>query len=294
MLRRLIGEDVELVLLLNPTMATVRADPGQIEQIVINLVVNARDAMPGGGRVTIETGVAELGEDYTQKHLDVKPGRYVCISVTDTGQGMAQTTQTHIFEPFFTTKSMGKGTGLGLSTIYGIVKQNNGNIWVYSEPGKGSTFKIYLPAVDEQPQVSPAGAAAVLQKGSETILLVEDESGLREMVQELLERQGYTVLPAASSHEAIRICGSYPGPVHLLLTDVVLPTSSGHELARRLLHFRRHIRVLFMSGYPAETIMQRGVLEPGAAFLEKPFTPEVLARKVREALGGAMGATQES
>jgi two-component system cell cycle sensor histidine kinase/response regulator CckA len=286
MLRRLIGEDVELVLRLNPTLGTVRADPGQIEQIIINLVVNARDAMPGGGRITIETGLAELGDDYAQTHLDVQPGRYVCISVTDTGCGMAQTTQGHIFEPFFTTKDVGKGTGLGLSTIYGIVKQNNGSIWVYSEPGKGSAFKIYLPAMDEQQQAEPLGSRAVLERGDETILLVEDESGLREMAQELLEGQGYTVLPAADSQEAMRICSGHTGPVHLVLTDVVLPTASGHELAQRLLHARSQIRVLFMSGYPADTIVQRGLLEPGAVFLEKPFTPEALAKKVRQVLDG--------
>jgi len=287
MLRRLIAEDVELVLLLNPTLGTVRADPGQIEQIIINLVVNARDAMPGCGRITIETGIAELGVEYAQTHLDVKPGRYVCISVSDTGQGMAPATQSHIFEPFFTTKEVGKGTGLGLSTIYGIVKQNNGSIWVYSEPGKGSTFKIYLPAIDERPHIEPSGGHAVLERGDETILLVEDEPGLREMARELLEGQGYTVLSAADSQEAMRICNGHPGPVDLLLTDLVLPTGSGSELARRLHALRRQIRVLFMSGYPAETIVERGVLEPGAIFLEKPFTPDALAKKVRQALDGS-------
>jgi two-component system, cell cycle sensor histidine kinase and response regulator CckA len=286
MLRRLIGEDVDLIVRLNPTLATVRADPGQIEQIIINLVVNARDAMPEGGRITIETGVADLGDEYAHAHLGVQPGRYVCISVTDTGCGMAQSTQSHIFEPFFTTKEVGKGTGLGLSTIYGIVKQNNGSIWVYSEPGKGSAFKIYLPAVDEQPQAEPSGGRVALERGDETILLVEDEPGLRDMAQELLKGQGYTVLPAADSHEAMRICTGHAGPVHLLLTDVVLPTASGHELARRLLRLRSQIRVLFMSGYPAETV-QRGLVEPGAVFLEKPFTPDALARKVRQALDGA-------
>ncbi len=284
MLRRLIGENIELVLLLNPTVGAVRADPGQIEQIIINLVVNARDAMPGGGRISIETGIAELGDEYAKTHLGVQPGRYVCISVTDTGCGIPRTTQGQIFEPFFTTKDVGQGTGLGLSTIYGIVKQNNGSIWVYSEPGKGSAFKIYLPVVEEQPQAEPSGGGAVLERGDETILLVEDESGLREMAKELLEGQGYTVLQAADSHEAMRICSGYPGAVHLLLTDLVLPTASGHELAQQLLHLRSQIRVLFMSGYPTETILERGVLEPGAVFLEKPFTPDALAKKVRQVL----------
>jgi PAS domain S-box-containing protein len=286
MLRRLIGEDVELVVLPNPTLGAVRADPGQIEQIIINLVVNARDAMPAGGRITIETGVAELGEEYAQTHLDVKPGRYACISVTDTGCGMAQTTQSHIFEPFFTTKEVGKGTGLGLATIYGIVKQNNGSIWVYSEPGKGSTFKIYLPAVYEQPQAGPSVVGTVLERGDETILLVEDEGGLRDMARELLEGQGYTVLAAADPNEAIRICSGHPGSIDLLLTDVVLPTSSGQELARSVLALRKQVPVLFTSGYPAETIVSRGVVEPGAEFLEKPFTPGALASKVRQVLDG--------
>jgi two-component system cell cycle sensor histidine kinase/response regulator CckA len=286
MLRRLIGEDVDLVVLPNPTLGAVRADPGQIEQIIINLVVNARDAMPGGGRITIETGVAELGHEYAQSHLDVRPGRYACISVTDTGCGMAQSTQRHIFEPFFTTKEVGKGTGLGLATIYGIVKQNNGSIWVYSEPGKGSTFKIYLPLVYEQPQAGPLVVGTVLARGDETILLVEDEAGLRDMARQLLEGQGYTVLAAADTNEAMRICSGHPGSIDLLLTDVVLPTSSGQELARRVLASRSRMRVLFTSGYPAETIVSRGVVDPGAVFLEKPFTTGALASKVRQVLDG--------
>lgn len=199
---------------------------------------------------------------------------------------MAQTTQNHIFEPFFTTKELGRGTGLGLATIYGIVKQNRGSIWVYSEPGKGSTFKIYLPAVYEQPQAGAAVGSSVLERGDETILLVEDEAGLRDMARELLEGQGYTVLPAADPNGAMRICSSHSGSVDLLLTDVVLPASSGQELARRLLPLQSQMRVLFTSGYPAETIVARGVVEPGAAFLEKPFTPGALAAKVRQVLDG--------
>src|SRR5262249_46567304 len=190
-----------------------------------------------------------------------------------------QKVKSHIFEPFFTTKGVGEGTGLGLSTIYGIVKQNNGNIWVYSEPGKGSTFKVYLPVVDEQPEAAPAGGVAFLKRGEETILLVEDENGLRELVQELLERQGYTVLAASNSQDAIAVCDGHPGRIHLLLTDVVMPKASGQELARQLQRLHRELRVLYMSGYPAETIVRHGVLESGAAFLEKPFTPEALAKK---------------
>jgi CheY-like chemotaxis protein len=199
---------------------------------------------------------------------------------------MAQSTQRHIFEPFFTTKEVGKGTGLGLATIYGIVKQNNGSIWVYSEPGKGSTFKIYLPLVYEQPQAGPLVVGTVLARGDETILLVEDEAGLRDMARQLLEGQGYTVLAAADTNEAMRICSGHPGSIDLLLTDVVLPTSSGQELARRVLASRSRMRVLFTSGYPAETIVSRGVVDPGAVFLEKPFTTGALASKVRQVLDG--------
>jgi two-component system cell cycle sensor histidine kinase/response regulator CckA len=285
MVRRLIGEDIELVLALAQTPAMVRADSSQIEQIILNLVVNARDAMTQGGRITVESSLAELGEEYVQTHLDVEPGRYVCISVTDTGQGMSQKLQSHIFEPFFTTKSQGEGTGLGLSTIYGIVKQSRGSIWVYSEPGKGSTFKIYLPAADGASE-APSGCGAVLATGNETILVVEDESGLREMVEQLLEDQGYEVLSAANSYEATQVCSMHRGPIDLLLTDVVMPKTNGPELARRLSELRRRMRILYMSGYPSETITRHGVLGSGAAFLEKPFTPETLARKVRSVLDG--------
>ncbi len=286
MLRRLIGEDIELILALDKAPAPVRADPSQVEQIILNLVVNARDAMAGGGQISIETGVAELSSEYVQTHFDVDPGRYVCISVTDTGQGMTQKLQSHIFEPFFTTKSIGHGTGLGLSTIYGIVKQNNGSIWVYSEPGKGSTFKIYLPAADGAPEETGVTSGAILARGNETILLVEDEPGLREMVEELLEEQGYNVLAASNSYEATQICTTHRGAVDLLLTDVVMPKTNGQELARSLSVLRRRMRILFMSGYPSETIVRHGALGPGAAFLEKPFTPDALAKKVRAVLDG--------
>jgi two-component system cell cycle sensor histidine kinase/response regulator CckA len=290
MLGRLIGEDIELALRLGSEVGTVRADPSQIEQIIINLAVNARDAMPGGGRITIETGMEELGGDQARAHFDIEPGRYVFFAVTDTGQGMTQKTLTHIFEPFFTTKGQGEGTGLGLSTIYGIVKQNNGDIRVLSEPGKGSKFTIYLPIVNALPEPCQSSAGRILQHGKETLLVVEDEAGLRLMIQELLERLGYTVLTAANTEEAIHITSLHPGFLHLLLTDVVMPKASGRELAERLRRLRRHTRVLYMSGYPLETVMQRGVLQTGAEFLEKPFTPEVLARKVREVLDAPMNA----
>jgi two-component system cell cycle sensor histidine kinase/response regulator CckA len=284
MLRRLISENIELVIQPASGMGTVKADPGQIEQIVINLVVNARDAMPGGGRISVETGVTDLGEDRAQMHFGAEPGRYVFIAVTDTGQGMTQKTKNRIFEPFFTTKGQGKGTGLGLSTIYGIVKQNNGDIRVSSEPGKGSTFTVYFPVTNALPESIGTLDSPVLQSGKETILVVEDEAGLRVMIQELLERLGYTVLTASNSQEAIQISSVHPGSVDLLLTDVVLPKSNGRDLAERLRYLRRHTRVLYMSGYPSETVAQNGVLRPGAEFLEKPFTPESLAKKVREVL----------
>jgi len=273
MLQRLIGEDMELVILPHSEAVTVRADPGQIEQVIINLVVNARDAMPRGGRITIETGVAGL-----------HPDRYASISVTDTGHGMTEKTKGRIFEPFFTTKGQGEGTGLGLSTIYGIVEQNHGEIHVYSERGKGTMFEVYFPLVDDPPEAVRSSESYALEGGQETILLVEDEAGLRILMQELLERLGYTVLAAASSQEAIGLAGAHPGNVDLLLTDVVMPKASGSELAKRLRHVRRGARVLYMSGYPSEMVVQHGVLDPGVAFLEKPFTPETLAKKVREVL----------
>ena len=285
MLRRLIGENIELTIVQNPDVGMVRADPGQIEQIIINLVVNARDAMlDGGGRITIETSVVDLGPDYAQTHFNVEPGRYVSLAVTDTGAGMTQSTKSHLFEPFFTTKEVGKGTGLGLSTIYGIVKQNNGDIWVYSEVGKGTTFKVYLPAVDSPPESADVVRETIVRSGNETILLVEDEAGLRDMTRELLERLGYTVLSAASSQEAIHLSSLHPGSIHLLLTDVVMPKASGRDLSEWLRRLRKQTRVLYMSGYPAETVVQHGILDPKVAFLEKPFTPESLAAKVRETL----------
>jgi two-component system, cell cycle sensor histidine kinase and response regulator CckA len=284
MLRRLIGEDIEIVILPSQNMATVRVNPSQIEQIVMNLAVNARDAMPGGGRITIETGLADLGEDRAETHFNVQPGRYVSIAVTDTGHGMTQKIRSRIFEPFFTTKGQVDGTGLGLATIYGIVKQNHGDIWVYSEPGKGSTFKVYLPAVDELAEPRQGAENRILHRGMETILVAEDDAGLRLMTQEMLERLGYKVLIAESSQEAIRIASIHPGPIHLLLTDVMMRNSNGRELAEKLGYLRRQTRVLYMSGYPSETVVQHGVLGAGVSFLEKPFTLESLARKVREAL----------
>jgi signal transduction histidine kinase/ActR/RegA family two-component response regulator len=286
MLRRLIGEDIDLVIVPGRDVIAVKADKGHIEQIVINLVVNARDAMPAGGRITIETGLADLGPDRTPMELGAAAGRFVSMSVTDTGQGMSEEVRSRLFEPFFTTKPEGHGTGLGLSTVYGIVRQNHGDIWVYSEPGKGSSFKVYLPAEDRSPQTELDPEDRILQQGKETVLLVEDEAGLRGMIQELLARLGYTVLTAANGLEAIRIASRHPQPIDLLLTDVVLPKESGSELAERVLRLRPHTRVLFMSGYPPETCVQHGVLQARAEFLEKPFALEALATKVRAVLDG--------
>ncbi|MEO8199801.1 MAG: response regulator [Gemmatimonadota bacterium] len=283
-LRRLIGEDIDLKLGLTPALGPVFADAGQIEQVVMNLAVNARDAMPVGGKLTIETANIDLDDIYSQEHLGVAPGPYVMIAVSDTGVGMTDTTKAQIFEPFFTTKPPGKGTGLGLSTVYGIVKQSGGNIWIYSEPGRGTTFKIYLPRAAqtaEQLRTRPAMAAVI--GGSETILIAEDENAVRALAAKALRRQGYTVLEAARGAEAMALAEEH-SKIDLLLTDVVMPEYSGSELARQLLKLRPAIRVLFMSGYTDEAVIHHGVLTSNFAFLQKPFTPDILARKVRVVL----------
>jgi two-component system, cell cycle sensor histidine kinase and response regulator CckA len=290
MLRRLIGEDLELVTLLAPEIWSVKVDRGQIEQVVMNLALNARDAIPEGGKVTIETANLELDEEYARTHVSAKPGAYVMLAISDTGCGMDKETQSHLFEPFFTTKEKGKGTGLGLSTVYGIVKQSGGNIWAYSEPGRGSTFKIYLPRVQETAgriaESRPAPSSEV-RGGVETILLVEDEESVRKMVGKILGGQGYTILEAAHGDEAIRVCGNHKGPIHLLMTDVIMPRMSGRELAETLRPLRKEMKVLYMSGYPDNTIVHHGVLEPGTAFLQKPFSLRALEQKVREVLDTA-------
>ncbi|MBI3029825.1 MAG: GAF domain-containing protein, partial [Candidatus Rokubacteria bacterium] len=288
MLRRLIGEDIDLVTVPEPALWPVKADPGQLEQVIVNLAVNARDAMPNGGKLTIETGNAKLGEGYASQHVAVKPGSFVVLAVSDTGMGMDEETRSRIFEPFFTTKERGRGTGLGLATVYGIVKQSGGNIWCYSEPGRGTTFKVYLPRVDE-PLESPdlAAAAPAPQGGEETVLLVEDEEELRGVAREILEMHGYTVLEAGHPDEAVRIAERHAGPIHLLVTDVVMPKMSGRDLVQCLAPLRPGTKVLYISGYTDDAIVHHGVLDPGTAFLEKPFNPDDLARKVREALGQA-------
>jgi PAS domain S-box-containing protein len=284
MLLRLIGEDVELVTRTGATMGRVRADRGQIEQVIMNLAVNSRDAMPQGGRLIIETADVTLGAEYADAHVAVTPGPYVMVAVSDSGTGMDAETQARIFEPFFTTKPEGKGTGLGLATVYGIVRQSGGNIWVYSEPGHGTTFKVYLPAVAEaaDPEESHAETPDA-PRGHETVLVVEDQRMLREAICDSLKAEGYEVLQAGNSHEAQQIAAGHAGPIHLLLTDLVMPGPGGRELAARLLASRLGIRVLYMSGYTGEVAAAQGI-EKRLAFLEKPFTIKALARKVRDVL----------
>jgi len=285
MLRRILGEDIELVTLLTEDLGRIKTDPSQIEQMILNLVVNARDAMPSGGKLTIETANVEMDEKYIHSHIGVKPGRYVMLSVSDTGVGMTPELKEHLFEPFFTTKEKGKGTGLGLSTVYGIIKQSEGDIRVYSEPGHGTTFKIYLPRVDEEPSALLRGDDKKSQsKGTETVLLVEDELSVRGLAVQVLRENGYNVLEAANGTEALRLIEEYAEEIHLLLTDVVMPQMGGKELADRLKPKRPEIKVLFTSGYTDNTIVHHGVLDPGVLFLQKPFSPEALLHKVREAL----------
>jgi PAS domain S-box len=286
MLTRLIGENIKLATRLETDLGSVKADPCQVEQIIVNLVVNARDAMPRGGRVTIETANISLDAQTAAKHVAVIPGEYVMLAVSDTGNGMDQETQARIFEPFFTTKEVGKGTGLGLSTVYGIVKQSGGNIWVYSEPGFGTVFKVYLPRIDDATanNIAKQAQESNAPRGTETILLVEDEDVVRGLTRKILMQAGYTVLDARSGDEAIRLCATHAGPIDLLLTDVVMPEVSGKEVADRLLELRPTTRVLFMSGYTDEAIVQHGVLDANVKFIQKPFTWVGLTKKVREVL----------
>jgi nitrogen-specific signal transduction histidine kinase/CheY-like chemotaxis protein len=290
MLTRLIGENVKLATQLDPNLGSVKADPCQVEQIIVNLIVNARDAMPRGGSVTIETANTTLDDQTVLKHLSVLPREYVMLAVTDTGTGMDQETQRRIFEPFFTTKDVGKGTGLGLSTVYGIVKQSGGYIRVISEPGQGTTFKIYLPRMDDSTTGTVETQEISVPRGSETILLVEDEDVVRGLTKKILMQAGYNVLDAKGGEEAIRMCRAHHGPIELLVTDVVMPELSGKEVADRLLELRPTIRILFMSGYTDEAIIQHGVLDANVEFIQKPFTWIALTRKVRDVLNHNLSA----
>jgi hypothetical protein len=286
MLRRLIGEDVALTTVLDPGAGNVRVDPNQLQQVLLNLAVNARDAMPNGGRLTIETRGVELDATYAQEHRSVTPGHYVLLAVSDTGVGMSEQTKARLFEPFFTTKELGKGTGLGLATVYGIVKQTGGHIWVYSELGHGSTFKIYLPQVDEraEPLDTPVAASPEALRGRETILLVEDESAVRAVARQLLQRQGYTVLEAPNGPAALALLNNGAVQVDLLLTDVVMPGMSGRALADQIAPLCPGARVIFVSGYTDDAIVRHGMLEPGLNYLQKPYRPAGLLQKVREVL----------
>ncbi len=287
MVRRILGEDIELTTIPHPALDRCRADAGQMEQVLVNLVVNARDAMPEGGKLTIETGNVELDETYARAHLGVKPGRHVMLAVSDTGTGMDKATQARIFEPFFTTKEKGKGTGLGLSTVFGIVEQSHGTIWVYSEVGQGTTFKVYLPVTDERPVGGIARPPSGEVRGSETILLVEDEDQIRKVARGILQRHGYVVIECRNAGEALLACERHGDAIDLLVTDVVMPQMSGPQLADRLAALRPDMGVLFMSGYTDGALV--GQLSERSAFLQKPLTPGALTRKVREVLDRRRG-----
>lgn len=287
MFSRVIGENIDMAFVPAADLARVKADPGQIEQVLLNLVVNGRDAMPTGGRLTLETSNVELDRSYAVSHASVEPGAYVMLSVTDTGCGMSEETQSRIFEPFFTTKGPGKGTGLGLATVYGVVKQSGGYIYVYSEVGRGTTFKIYLPRVIAE--LDKPGGEAIASgrgRGSETILFVEDEQSVRELVRQYLTSTGYSVLEAPDGARALKIAEGHPDPIHILITDVVMPHLSGPDLAAQLGASRPDLKVLFISGYTDDTVFRHGVLEGGVAFLQKPFNLKALASKIREVLDG--------
>jgi signal transduction histidine kinase len=289
MLRRMIGEDVTLVAELAPAVCKIKADPGQIGQVIMNLVLNARDAMPRGGRITIRTSNVDLKDDSW-----LARGQYVCLSLEDTGHGMDEGTLQHLFEPFFTTKDPGKGTGLGLSTVYGIVKQSQGDVRVESEPGQGSRFLIYLPAASERVEtVSGRDSASATAAGTETVLLVEDEASVRRLLKHVLTKQGYHVLEASSGEEAVEIYDRHSGPIDLLLTDMVMPRMNGRELANQLVSRQESLRVLYVSGYTDDVLIRNGALGPGMYFLQKPLKPHILTAKVREVLDGSADSGDE-
>ena len=285
MLRRIIGEDIELRTNPAPDLWPVKVDPTQIGQVVANLAVNARDAMPNGGQLIIETANVILDTEDVADHLELQPGEYVMLSVSDTGVGMSDEVKDHLFEPFFTTKEPGKGTGLGLATVYGVIKQSGGDIRVHSQENEGTTFRIYLPRVGEviPAPARPRGMTDV-PSGNETILLVEDDESVRDLTWRVLEGQGYTVLQANNGQEAIQVAASHDEHIHLMVTDLVMPGISGKVLAEQLAQTRPELKVLFMSGYTDELIAEYGMLEPGVALLQKPFRPVELAHKVRQVL----------
>jgi nitrogen-specific signal transduction histidine kinase len=288
MLRRLIGEHIDLVTQLDPALGRITADPGQLEQVLLNLAINARNAMPQGGQLALETMNVELDAAYARQHLGVTPGPYVRLTVHDTGVGMTPEIQPHIFEPFFTTKAPGEGTGLGLAIVYGIVTQSGGHIAVESAPGRGTTFRIYLPQTETSLEArAPGLMPTTAPRGGETILVVEDEPEVRIAVRDALRLSGYAVLEASHGGEALRISASHQGPIHLLLTDVVMPGMSGPELAQRLQSRRPALQVLYMSGYPDDVIAPHGALGSATTILQKPFTPDMVARQVREILAAA-------
>jgi two-component system cell cycle sensor histidine kinase/response regulator CckA len=285
----LIGEDIDLITVLKEGLKWIKADPSQLEQVIMNLALNARDAMPQGGKLTIETAAVELDELYVREHAEVQPGPYIMLAVSDTGTGMDQETLSHIYEPFYTTKEAGKGTGLGLATVFGIVKQSGGHIWVYSELGRGTTFKIYLPPVVEKAErTEMSQIRAGLPRGSETILLVEDADSVRKLLRNFLSKGGYTILTANNGVEALKLCAQYTGPLHLLVTDMVMPGGlNGRELAEQVSSLHPEAKVLYISGYTDTTIIHHGMLDQNMAFLQKPFTPNSLIGKIREILDAA-------
>jgi len=284
LLRRLSGEDIELVTIPAAAQDSVTADAGRLEQVIMNLVVNARDAMPNGGKLTIETGTIYLGEGFSAQHLGVPAGPHVTISITDTGVGMDEETKNHLFEPFFTTKGPGRGTGLGLATAYGIVRQSGGAIGMFSELGAGTTARIYLPLVEDKPNQAPEKSAAGPMDGAETILLVEDEARVRKLIVDVLASHGYNVVEATRGEEAIRLCKEHNGEIDLAVVDVVMPEMSGPGVVKQIAQLCPDIRVLYISGYTDEAIVHHGIPQSGAAFLQKPFMPNALAHKVREVL----------
>src|SRR5438094_737326 len=295
MLPRLIGEDIQLIFAPGKNVGKVKADPVQIEQIVMNLAANARDAMPNGGKLTIETADAHLDESYIQRHSIVPPGEYVLLAVTDTGEGIAPEHVAHIFEPFYTTKAEGKGTGLGLATVYGIDKQNGGFIWVYSEPGLGTAFKIYLPCAQYEPeQKRPLKLVEEMLPGTETLLLVEDEPAVRQSEREFLTLNGYSVLDARDGRDALSIAREYDGTIDMMITDVIMPHMSGAKLAEQLLLERPGMKVLFVSGYAETTVLRHGAIDVTTRFLQKPFSLKMLAKKIREVLDAPLPAALAS